>query len=110
MKTEKEKMTGFHFDEIRNDLKRQYDPYMIERFLNIIYDEGLEAGKAEIIKQEITLLKKLRKSGFTLEAGKSEIIKQEIILLKKLRKSGFTYGEAYPWVDKRLKELGEVAK
>ena len=85
MKTEKEKMTGFHFDEIRNDLKRQYDPYMIERFLKIIYDEGLETGKSEIIKQEITLL-------------------------KKLRKSGFTYGEAYLWVDKRLKELGELAK
>ena len=85
MTAEKEKMTEFHFNEIRDELKRKYDPYMIERFLNIIYDEGLEAGKAEIIKQEITLL-------------------------KKLRKSGFTYGEAYLWVDKRLKELGELAK
>ena len=56
MKTEKEKMTGFHFNEIRDELKRQYDPYMIERFLNIIYDEGLEAEKSEVIKQIMEII------------------------------------------------------
>ena len=49
MTAEKEKMTEFHFNEIRDELKRKYDPYMIERFLNIIYDEGLEAGESESI-------------------------------------------------------------